>query len=129
MQSPLQRQQLGRRSLQLSRAHVWLSQCPEGLHPGVWDIVVMVAVAAMNRALHFMVVQHSFAQAPVPLGPELGRRGAERARVSFWELLHEFAASGCTPSGVTSGVPLDTAHPFLCSTSACAIRVQMPNTG
>ena len=108
---------------------MWLSQCPEGLHPGVWDIVVMVAVAAMDRARRFMVVQHSFAQAPVPRGPELGRRGAERARVSFWELLHEFAASGCTPSGVTSAGPLGATHPFLCLTNAGAIRVQVPNTG
>ena len=113
----------------LCRAHVWLAQCPDGLHPGVWDIVSMVALAAMDRARRYMVAQTRFAHPPVPRGAELGRQGAERARASFWELLHEFAASGCMPRGTNAPVPLGTTHPFLCSPTRGALRVHVPPTG
>ena len=113
----------------LRRADVWLAQCPSGLHPGVWDIVAMVAVASMDRARRFMVVQHHFAQNPAPQGAELGRRGAERARATFWELLHEVAASGCTPRGINSGTPLGTAHPFISCPNPGVFRVQVLNAG
>ena len=89
----------------------------------------MVAIAAMDRARHYMVAQNRFAHTPVPRGAELGRQGADRARASFWELLLEFAASGCMPRGTNAPVPLGTTHPFLCSPTQGALRVHAPPTG
>ena len=78
----------------LSCTNIWLSQCPPGLHQGAWDIVAMVAVASMDKARRLMVAQRDFTQPPALAGADLGRRGAEHARRSFWELLHEFQANG-----------------------------------
>jgi hypothetical protein len=110
----------------LSRANIWLSQCPPGLHPGVWDIVAMVAVASMDKARRFMVAQRDFTQPPAPTGADLGRRGAEHARRSFWELLHEFQASGGFPRS-TVATPLSATHPLLCSPAPGICQVKEPS--
>jgi hypothetical protein len=112
-----------------TRAHLWLATCPEGLHQGVWDIVALCAVAAMDKGRRYMVAQAHFAEPPAPRGLELGRRAAERAQVHFWELLHEFAAGGCSPRGVSPHKPLGTSHPFLRETSIGSMELRVTAPG
>ena len=112
----------------LSCTNIWLSQCPPGLHQGAWDIVAMVAVASMDKARRFMVAQRDFTQPPALAGADLGRRGAEHARRSFWELLHEFQANGGVPR-TTIATPLSATHPFLCSPAPGICQVQAASPG
>ena len=109
----------------LRRGNLWLALPPPGINQGVWDVVTLSAVAAMERGRAFMVAEHRYASPPTPAGPALAARGGSRARVVFWELLHEFAAMGCLPA---QGPHVDAAHPFLClvSPTASTVRVHQP---
>ena len=75
-----------------------------------------------------MVAEHLYASSPIPAGPALAARGGSRARIVFWELLHEFAAMGVLPKGGRHGPPVDETHPFLClvSPGAGTVRVHQP---
>jgi hypothetical protein len=115
----------GRSLPALLRSHIWLGQCPEGLHQGVWDIVALVAVAAMDKGRKFMVLQHTFAQPASPAGPALGARGAQQARLAYWEMLQAFAAGGGLPRGRSPGGLLTSTHPYLCLDAPGATRVRV----
>ena len=118
----------GRPLQSLRRGHLWLARPPQGINQGVWDVVALAAVAAMEKGRAFMVAEHLYASPPIPAGPALAARGGSRARIVFWELLHEFAAMGVLPKGGRHGPPVDETHPFLClvSPGAGTVRVHQP---
>jgi hypothetical protein len=41
--------QLAPHQLPLAPAHIWLARAPPGLHAGVWDVVCLLVVAAMDK--------------------------------------------------------------------------------
>ena len=96
----------------LHHSEVWLAICPTGLDPGVWDVVCLAAIAAMDKARRFMARQMALGEASG--GRVLGERGAARGRLVFWELLQEYAALGLPPRRSPMGAELGENHPFLC---------------
>lgn len=118
----------GRPIPRLSRAHIWLAVCPVGIHAGVWDIVALVAIAAMDKARRTMVHRSQFSHPRLPPGTDLAAAGAARGALHFWELLHDFAAGGNLPRASTAGAQLDGEHPFLClaAPGASSVRVRSP---
>jgi hypothetical protein len=94
----------------LVRRHVWLAEAPAGVNVGVWAVVVLAAVAAMDKGRRILVGPRV---AGSPAGPGLAPAAARGAVRHFWELLCGFAALGGMPPQA-GGAPLDGAHPFLC---------------
>jgi hypothetical protein len=109
----------------LTPAHVWLAQPPPGINQGVWDIVALMAISAMDTGRRFMVAVSRYALPLPPSALSLGERGAERARLYFWELLHTFAASGHLPQGHAVAPQVDHTHPYLCVEAAGATHVRV----
>ena len=96
--------------------NVWLAFPPTGVNGGVWAVVVLAVVAAMDlgrRTLVAQVLTATRLKVPRPAAPVLTAVATRRAVRGFWELLCDFAAlRGMPPS--FGGVPLDASHPFLC---------------
>ena len=113
---------------ELDRAHIWLARSPPGMHQGVWDVVALAAVGAMDKARRFMWAQRTDPTTHMQSGPILASMGAMRAVATFWELLQDFAAIGRIPAGPADGPALGTAHPFLClpAPGARSVRVRVP---
>lgn len=44
---------------QLLPQHLWLLQAPQGIHAGVWSVVALAALAAINKARSYMWALHS----------------------------------------------------------------------
>ena len=114
----------------LTLGNIWLAVAPEGLHPGVWDVVALVAVAAMDSGRRHMYTRCLLGEAA---GPALGLKGACHAARTFGELLHDFASLGRLPlqgaPPLSPGVadPL-LGHPLLCRAApgATTMRVTPP---
>lgn len=93
----------------------WLCQCPStAVHAGVWDVVCLAAVHAMEVgrkrawALHAAALEGGAAAGAPPA--EAARRAAVAA---FWEVLADFAATGRPPPAWLDSTTLSHTHPFL----------------
>ena len=61
----------GRPLQSLRRGHLWLARPPQGINQGVWDVVALAAVAAMEKGRACMVAEHRYAShsgKPCPSG-------------------------------------------------------------
>jgi hypothetical protein len=122
----------------LSRSHLWLAFAPSGLHTGVWRVVSLAALNAMDAgrrkmwSLHYRNLElrpdprqttlinwlasanpdsallHHAAQTLEPW-----RAAAVVAVAALWEELTDFTGVGCVPPAWSAlgAVPAD--HPFL----------------
>lgn len=115
----------------LARASVWLCRfASEAIHPGVWLVVCMAALSAMEHGrrqlwrLHWLAhdagppgaVQLTLVQAweqerPAP-GPSVLARACALAVADFWSRLCSFAALNLAPDSWLGVV--NEHHPFLC---------------
>ena len=119
--------------VQLSRAAVWLMQAPPNVHVGVWRVVCLAAVTAMDygrKQLHRLdTLQQSSSAAreapavvPMLVVPKL-------AATMFWTLLQDFVGLGTAPWGW--GARLGRQHPFMCWLSPLGprLRLHKPDQG
>ena len=124
----------------ITRAHLWLLRPPrEGLHPGVWGVVVAAAVAAMHTGRKNLIRLHLQQQQlvapgqtlitayfPVTIGappPTVMERATRWAAAWFWCLLQDFASlHNSVPKAWGGGPPAD--HPFLATDASSRIVVR-----
>ncbi|KAL4856066.1 Transposon TX1 uncharacterized protein [Chlorella vulgaris] len=98
----------------LAAAHIWLAAAPAGVHGGVWDVVSLAAVAAMDHGRRRM---YAMSLAPPPL-PPLVPVCLRSARARFWTLLTDFVALRCAPASWQAHLP--PGHPFIYFDAAAA---------
>ncbi|KAI3427176.1 hypothetical protein D9Q98_007113 [Chlorella vulgaris] len=105
----------------LAAAHIWLAAAPAGVHGGVWDVVSLAAVAAMDHGRRRM---YAMSLAPPPL-PPLVPVCLRSARARFWTLLTDFVALRCAPASWQAHLP--PGHPFIYFDAAAAtFKVALP---
>ena len=105
----------------LPRAAVWLARSPPQVHRGVWDVVCLAAVAAMDHGRKRMFALSSGPPPPVPLHISCARSSVAR----FWDLLSDFVALRCAPASWAEH--LSPAHPFIAFDPATSsFRVHRP---
>ena len=94
----------------LQRPHLWLAQPPvAALHQGIWDVVCLAALNAMDaaRALMWERRQRNQGQPGEALADAAGRYAVAR----FWALLADFCGLGMAPRRWREQVP--SGHPFI----------------
>ena len=91
--------------------HLWLGRPPLGMHPLVWDVVCLAAVAALGLGLRLLFR----VQAGAPGGRMPVVRVCAVVTADFWARLSAFAELGLAPRG-WGAVPSD--HPFLAASPA-----------
>lgn len=91
----------------ISRPTIWLCRAPPGIHAGVWDLVCLAAVAAMDHGRRTL---YALSTGPPPATP-LPAIAARSARARFWSHLTDFIAYGCAPLSWRD--PCPTGHPFI----------------
>ena len=91
-------------------SHLWLAQAPPAIHAGVWDMVCLLAVAAMDKGRRQATRTMLNAASPIG-GAELATAAARRAAAWFWQTLEEVCSLGRIPATWQSEV--DPAHPFI----------------
>ena len=94
----------------LPQHSIWLATPPPAVHEGVWSVVCLAAVEAMDhgrRRMHAM--QHSAADPPP--AASIVATCSRSAVARFWSLLADFAALRCAPAVWHVHCPPD--HPFL----------------
>ena len=101
---------LGGRSL--SPAQLWLATPPLGVHQGVWEVVCLAGLAAMDSGPRLVEARrrqppHTTALLPRPAHPGCGSPLCGR----FWALSHDCCAAGSVPTGWRSKV--QSTGPFL----------------
>jgi hypothetical protein len=87
----------------VTRKQLWLVRAPTDVVQGVWDVVCLAALSAMEHGRRYL------------RSPRLGvtrsvERACCRATANFWAALHDFAELGLPPRG-WSDVSAD--HPLL----------------
>ena len=92
----------------LSKPSIWLARAPAAVHSGVWDVVSLSAVAAMDHGRRRMYALSLGPPPPTPLHVTASRSAVAR----FWVLLADFVALRCTPASWRDALP--PAHPFIC---------------
>ena len=95
--------------------HIWLALAPPGVHCGVWDVVCLAAVRAMDKGRRALIRETHFPPTSLagPADPAaLVQRCAHAARHHFWSALYDFAALRCPPPAWQDACP--PTHPFLC---------------
>ena len=128
--------QLGPSQGPLTQAHIWLARTPPGLHPGVWDVVCLLAVAAMDKGrrhatrlilpsgtsaaqqrAHGTAAAAAASQSSsgsssgATAGPAHAAAAAARASAWLWDQLEEVCSLGLLPSSWQTAV--DPSHPFI----------------
>ena len=94
----------------LQRQAIWLGEAPAEVHDGVWVVVCLAAVAAMDHGRKVMVAR-LLGEPPAAPGQQLAARAAARAVARLWELLQDFCSLGVAPADWSAVVPAN--HPFL----------------
>jgi hypothetical protein len=98
----------------VQRHHIWLAQAPPRVHCGVWDVVCLAAVRAMDKGRRALIREtlapHNPADPPTPAA--LAARCGEVARGAFWSSLHSFTSHRRIPPGWQDNCP--PGHPFMC---------------
>jgi hypothetical protein len=109
-------------SPEVQRPQLWLVFPPPGIHPRVWDVVALAALAALERGRQHM---YRGGASPTPLTrPQLIGIGADVV-ADFWARVASYAALGLVPAGWES-VPAD--HPFCARRSDRVVFVGPPDT-
>jgi len=91
-------------------SQIWLVQAPPAIHAGVWDLVCLLAVAAMDKGRRQATRLMLNAASPTG-GAELATAAARRAAAWFWQTLEEVCSLGHFPATWQSEV--DPSHPFI----------------
>ena len=105
----------------LSKATIWLGRAPPAVHSGVWDVVCLAAVEAMDHGRRRM---YAMSTGPPPATP-LHVTCARSSVAHFWKLLADFTALRCAPDNWRR--PLPPTHPFLCyDPASSSFRVNRP---
>ena len=94
----------------VTRSRVWLPASPAGVYAGVWDVVCLAALAAMDKGRRLMAAAF-FDPAPPPPAA-LVARSIRAARAHFWCALADFVALQRIPAAWRQRCP--PAHPFIC---------------
>jgi hypothetical protein len=98
---------------ELQRHHIWLGIPPQGIHQGVWDVVCLAALNAMDAARRTMIrSQLSTISVTLPTR-QLARVGARAAVVAYWKLLANFVGVGALPAAWEHQLLAKPDHPFL----------------
>lgn len=105
----------------LARAALWLARPPPAVHRGVWQVVCLAAVAAMDHGRKRMYALSSGPPPATPLHVSCARSSVAR----FWDLLSDFVALRCAPDSWRER--LTPAHPFIAFDPATStFRVHRP---
>ena len=91
----------------LTPAAIWLARPPPGVHGGIWDVVCLSAVAAMDHGRSRMYQLDSGPASTVPT-PLLASRSAVAC---FWRLLTDFVSLRSLPQSWSIHAP--HGHPFI----------------
>lgn len=105
----------------LARAALWLARPPPAVHRGVWEVVCLAAVAAMDHGRKRM---YALSLGPPPETP-LHVSSARSSVARFWDLLSDFVALRCAPDSWRER--LTPTHPFIAfDPASSAFRVHRP---
>lgn len=111
----------------LAPANVWLARPPSGVHAGVWDVVCLAVVAAMDHGRRRMYAVSHGPAIPPPAASIVELCGRS-AVARFWSHLSDFVALGCVPAAWREHLPAQ--HPFICYDPASAsFAVSRPVVG
>jgi hypothetical protein len=92
--------------------NLWLCEAPEGVHAGVWDVVCIAAIAAMDSARRRMDAARIDAkrQGLLRMPQDVPSQASRQATTRFWNLLQDYCTLATAPpewqEQVTQG------HPF-----------------
>ena len=90
---------------------IWLALAPPGVHMGVWDVVCLAAVRAMDRGRRALIRETLLQPQPQPADPAaLVARCGQAACGHFWSCLYDFVAHRRLPAGWQRCPP---GHPFI----------------
>ena len=93
----------------LRRRHLWLAERPvSSLHQGVWDVVSLAAVQAMDAVRARCYARLQTGSTP---GPALVAWAGSVGVAKFWTLLGDFCGLHLMPASWRDGVPSE--HPFI----------------
>lgn len=95
----------------LSRRVLWLGEAPPGVQCGVWRVVCLAAVEAMDYGRRVMYARLHGDQAHIP-GPALAAAAAAQAVAHWWALLRQFASLVTAPAAWQEEAAAED-HPFL----------------
>ena len=97
----------------VQKHQVWLALAPPGVHSGVWDVVCLAAVRAMDKGRRALIRETLAPPNPEdPTTPDaLAARCGAAAQGHFWSSLHSFASHRRIPPGWQNHCP--PTHPFL----------------
>jgi hypothetical protein len=93
----------------LTRRHVWMAEKPvQALHQGIWDLVCLAAIAAMDRGRAYLFKR---VRSGTPPGQTLGAAAGRKVVADFFGNLADFCGLNVAPVEWQFQVPVD--HPFL----------------
>lgn len=93
----------------LTRRHIWLAERPvQSMHQGIWDLVCLAAIAAMDRGRAFLYKKVVTGTWP---GAALGAAAGRKVVADFLGNLADFCGLNAAPAEWQVLVPVD--HPFL----------------
>jgi hypothetical protein len=91
----------------LSKASIWLARAPATVYNGVWDVVCLAAVAAMDHGRRCMYALSTGPPSATPFHVIASRSAVAR----FWSLLADFVSLRCVPASWRNS--LQPGHPFI----------------
>lgn len=94
----------------VQQRQIWLALPPPGVHSGVWDVVCLAAVRAMDRGRRALIRETLYQ--PQPAAPAaLVARSGQAACGHFWSCLYDFVSHRRIPHGWQERCP--PGHPFI----------------
>lgn len=83
---------------ELTPRNLWLGSSPGGVHTGVWDVVCLAAIAAMDSGRRRMTKTILNArQRNAQPAPDLVHSASQQAVARFWDLLQDFCSISTAP--------------------------------
>ena len=98
----------GRAGVQITRAHLWLLECPDGFQQCVWDVIALAAISAMEVGRRYILSARRRVGGECP--GALCDQAQRRAIPDFWSRLHGLAMLGVPRRGWDS---VGSHHPIL----------------
>jgi hypothetical protein len=83
----------------LSKPSIWPARAPVAVHSGVWGVVSLSAIAAMDHGRRLMYALRLWPPPPTPLHITASRSPVTR----FWVLVTEFDTLRCAPASCRLG--------------------------